>query len=161
MNDHTLDEWLSGEQALGGATALLRKNLSLSNVRRIDYPYELIVNLVYEELREDGLPGSQEELELLDRNEGMIVKLFCQQHNAKYALCVTSNGVRDLFLYLPRLLSEEELASELDALELSVDYDFGIRKNTDWTIYCNALPNSGSETRSKGLPWWKKIFGSH
>jgi len=161
MSNYASDEWLNGEQSLGGETALVRKNVSLSNLRRLDYPYELIVHLVYEELQDDGLPGSQEEFELLDSNEELIANLFCEQHDAKFALVVTSNGVRDQFLYLPRLLSDDEIANKLDALSLSVDYDFGIRKNSDWTIYSNALPKSGAQKRCASRPWWKKLFGSH
>ena len=160
MPHYTSDEWMNGEQSLGGETALVRKNASLSNVRRLNYPYELIVHLVYEEMQDEGLPGSQEELELLDRNEEVIANHFCEQFDAKFALCVTSNGVRDQFLYLPRHLREDEIAIELESLSLSVDYDFGIRRSPDWGIYSNALTEPESQARSSRVPWWKKLFGS-
>jgi hypothetical protein len=159
MADFTADEWIKGEQPLAGKIALVMKNVSLANVRRRDYPYELIVHLVYEEIQEDGLPGSVEEIELLDRNEKVIASHFCSRHDARFALCVTSEGIRDQFLYLPRHISDEELASELDALSLSVDYDFGIRKCPDWEIYECALPENRCNAQSSKLPWWRTLFG--
>lgn len=137
-----------------------RKNVSLSNVRPRDYPCELIVHLVYEDMQEDGLPGSREEVELLGTNEERIADHFCDTFDARFALCVTSDGVRDQFLYLPEPLSEDEIASELEMLSLSVDYDFGIRTKSDWSIYRNALSDSESTVPSTKRPWWKRLFGA-
>ena len=52
MNDYRSEDWINGEQDLGGEIALVRKNVSLASVRRQDYPHELCVHLVYEELQE-------------------------------------------------------------------------------------------------------------
>lgn len=158
MGDFVFNEWQNGEQSLDGKIALVRKNVSLSEIRRLDYPYELIVHLVYDECQSDGLPASQAEIDLLDRNEQKIANYLCRQYGAKFALCVTSDGVRDQFLYLPRLISDDVLAGELETLSLSVDYDFGTRKVSDWDIYDYALSEFGSSVQWANLPWWKKLF---
>lgn len=142
MSNYKSHEWINGEVELGGELALVRKNVSLSNVKRANYPYELIVHLVYEDIQDNGLPASREEFELLDSNEEMIADHFCQKFDGHFALCVTSNGVRDQFLYLPKMLTDDQLDSEFDLLSPTVDYDFGIRKSPDWVIYENALADA-------------------
>lgn len=153
------DQWRNGEELLAGKPALVRKNVSLDSIPRLEFPYELIVHLVYEECKPNGLPSSQEEIDLLDHNEHLVSHHFCSKHNAKFALCVTSDGVRDLFLYLPNLMTDNELDSVFEALPVSVDFDYGMRKVSDWDIYDYALSERGPTSPRTSVPWWKKLLG--
>lgn len=155
-----VDKWLTGEQVLDGKRAAVRKNVSLLGMRQSDFPYELMVNLAYEDVRSDGLPGSQEEIQLLDNNERLVAEYFTRQYNAKFALTVTSDGVRDQFLYLPSSIEEDVLEQAFSELGLTVDYDFGIRECEDWSIYDYALSESHAKDQSASVPWWKRLFGS-
>jgi hypothetical protein len=164
MGDYKADRWINGERPLAGRVALIRKNVSLSNARKADYPTLLMVSLVYHDIREDGLPGARNELVRLDNTEEMIADHFCARYGAQFALCVTSNGTRDLFLFLPRRPSEQEIATDIESCSPSVDYDFGLRNDPEWRPFMAFLPgpdekSSAGETKSR-LPWWKKLFGS-
>jgi len=161
MHDFRTDEWINGERLLGDDVALIRKNVSISNIRKEDYPFELIVSMLYEELQEEGLPGTEEELELLAENEEVIADYFCKHHGAIFAMCVTSDGARDLFLFVKKKLSNSEIEHSLAASSPTIDYQFNLRSSPDWGVYSSAIPDSdddGPQSNSK-KPWWKKFLG--
>jgi hypothetical protein len=163
MADYKRDRWVNGDGVLGGRATFVRKNVSLCQTRKTDFPTVLLVSLIYHEVAPDGLPASSEELDRVDRTEEAIADHFCSKYDALYALCVTTNGTRDLFLFLPRRPIEQELATDFEACSPSVDYDFSLRHDPEWRPFMTLLADPNEDTHAGALkprlPWWKRLFG--
>lgn len=163
MGDYKEDRWVNGEGVLGGRAAYIRKNVSLSAVRKADYPTLLLVSLIYHEKSKNGLPASNAELYRLDSTEEQIADHFCAHNGALFALCVTTNGTRDIFLFVRRKPTEEELAAAFHTLSPSVDYDFALRQDSEWRPFMTLLPQTGDNATSTKAklrsPWWRRLLG--
>ncbi|MBK9967341.1 MAG: DUF695 domain-containing protein [Holophagales bacterium] len=117
MSDYRSQSWSNGTGRLGGRAARLRKNVSLDASQQSTHPYALIVNLIYHHLGTDRMPGLHEELERLDRTEEAVADRIVAAYDAHFAMVVTGDGTRDLFLYLPHNISEAEIEQHIEAPE--------------------------------------------
>lgn len=151
--------WVNGHGVLRGCKAFIRKNVSASVIRKAEYPALLLVSLIYHEKAADGLPGSAEELSRLDEAEETVADRLCERHHAQFALCVTTDGTRDLFLFLPQRPDDDEVARLLDSCSLPVDYDFAMQHDPGWRPYMTMLPEVGEASAGR-LPWWRRFFGA-
>jgi hypothetical protein len=140
MTTYKSQDWANGSGRLAGHAAHVRKNKSLASVRRSDYPVALLVNLVYTHRGPDGLPQDEDELSRLDRTEEAVADRFEAVCQALFALVVTGDGTRDLFLYLPKRDSEDEIARHLRWASPEVDYDFTLHEDPDWRPYQDLMP---------------------
>ena len=157
MGDYKLERWINGDGMLRGFRALIRKNVSASAIRKSEYSELLLVSLIYHEKAADGLPGSAEELGRLDEAEETVADRICQRHPAQFVMCVTTDGTRDLFLFLSRRPDEDEVAQLLESCSLPVDYDFGLQHDPAWRPYMTILPGVAPASRES---WWKRLFGA-
>ena len=158
MRDYKSDSWVNGQGVFAGRQAFIRKNVSLSQVCKADYPTGLLISLVYHEKKEDGLPSSSDELQRLDTTEESVADYFCSRFQALFAMCVTADGTRDIFLYLPGGPAEEQIARAFEACDVLVDYDFSIQPDPQWHPYSTLLSDpveSSSEQSPAMKPWWK------
>src|SRR5687768_1673882 len=162
MADFKSDRWVNGHGVVRGRETFVRKNVSLQTTRKADYPTLLLVSLIYNDQASSGLPCSDEELHRLDITEEAIADRFCSRYAARFALCVTAGGTRDLFLFLPGNPTEQEIAAEFDACPPSVDFDFGLRHDPAWRPYMAMLPDSAVEASAAAplISWWKRLWGS-
>ena len=119
MADYKQQEWISGHGTLGGKRSYLRKNVSLEHADKTQFPHVVIVNLVYRQVREDGLPAAEEELSRLDATEESVADQMQAAFGALFGLIVTSDGTRDLFFLLREPESDD--AMEAVILETGVD----------------------------------------
>jgi len=159
MGDYKSDRWVNGEKQFRGRIALIRKNVSLQSVKKSDYPELLLVTLVFHQVTPEGLPSSGAELDRLDNTEEVIADQVCSRYDAQFAMCVTTNGTRDLFFFLPSLPTEKELAKAIDACEPAVDYDFTLHHDPNWKPYVTMLPDSKRGSSRSESPWWKRLLG--
>jgi hypothetical protein len=44
MGDYKSDSWVNGHGVLGGRQTFIRKNVSLSRIRKADYPTALLIS---------------------------------------------------------------------------------------------------------------------
>jgi hypothetical protein len=160
MGDFKSDRWVNGHGVFRGRQAFIRKNVSLQATYKADYPTLLFVSLIYKKQDSRGLPCSEDELHRLDITEEAIADRFCTRYAARYALCVTRDGTRDLFLFLPGNLTEQEIDAEFDACLPSVDFDFALRHDPAWRPYMEILPDSGGKAppTPPQLSWWRRIW---
>lgn len=163
MRNYKNDEWISGTGVIGGRPASIRKNVSLSTVRKTDYPCLLLVSLIYLKKGLDGLPASSEELYRLNDIEEQIADHFCEHYRALLAMCITSDGTRDIFLFLPKAPSEEQLEIEFSNFVLAMDYDFALRQDPLWQPYqfTNIQVDEPEKPTSsvQKKAWWKRMLG--
>lgn len=129
------DDWSNATGELSDMPAHLRQNVSLEGRDRAAYPYVLTVTLVFGVVDEDGMPGNAAELDAADGAEEAIADRFEADHGALFGMAITSDGGRDLFLFLPKELSEAEIEHAIDAEDLPLDYDFAVEKDPDWQAY--------------------------
>jgi hypothetical protein len=162
MADYKSDRWVNGHGVMSGRETFIRKNVSLEATRKADYPTLLLVSLIYHEKSASGLPSSEKELQRLDNTEEAIAAGFCSRHAALFAMCVTGDGTRDLFLFLPRCPTEQEIATEFDACSPSVDFDFAVKHDPAWRPYMTMLPDTAGKSPAAAppAPWWKRLLGS-
>ena len=160
MANFKSDGWVNAHGVVRGRETYVRKNVSLQATRKADFPTLLLVTLIYKEKGPTGLPSSEEELNRLDITEEAIADRFCSKYAARYALCVTADGTRDLFLFLPGNPAEQEIAAEFDSCSPSVDFDFGLRHDPAWRPYVAMLPDSAGEAPAAAPPssWWKRLW---
>jgi hypothetical protein len=160
MADFRSDRWANGHGVVGGRKTFIRKNESLASTRKEDYPNLLLISLIYQEQGDGGLPRSEEELDRLDRTEEAVASRICSRFGALFALCVTRDGTRDLFLFLSSCPTDEEIAAELAACSPSVDFDFAVRHDPAWRPYLTMLPHSAAAATAPQTPWWRRLLGS-
>jgi hypothetical protein len=144
MEDFQNQKWENAHGVVGGQAALVRRNISLADVPRNSHPYTLFVSLLYGSRNEDGFPSDEDELSRLDRTEEVIAEKFWAQHQALFGLTITSDGTRDLFLFLPRSIDEDVADALIQELDPEVDYDFQILKDPRWEPY-DILPDDGAD----------------
>ena len=72
---------------------------------------------------------------------------------------MTTDGTRDLFLFLPGHPDDADVAELLDSCSLPVDYDFALRHDPEWKVYTTILPEVGDASAGRS-PWWKRLFGA-
>ena len=162
MANFKSDRWVNGHGVFSGHETYVRKNVSLRGTCKADNANLLLVSLIYREQGDSGLPGSDEELQRVDNTEEAIADRICSRYGALYALCVTSAGTRDLFLFLPSRPTDEEIAEEIEACSPSVDYDFALRHDPAWRPYVTLLPDAlaGAPAAAPKTSWWRRLFGS-
>ena len=140
MASYKNDEWLNAQGSVQGRRAYVRKNVSLLNTAKAEFPWVVIVNLAYQPRDEDGMPAYQSELENLDATEESVADQMHKAFGALFGLVVTSDGTRDLFFFLPHAPHEDALQTAIEAADPSVDYDFFVRDDPDWRPYVQLLP---------------------
>jgi hypothetical protein len=140
MVDFRTQEWVNGSGELGGWVAYLRKNVSLTPKMQRARPHALIINLVYQHQGNDGLPCDDEELRQFDEMEEAIASCFVAECDACFAMVVTSNGTRDLFLFLPKLPSESDVGQRIQSVMPTVNFDFSLHHDPDWRPYHELMP---------------------
>lgn len=140
MSDYKTQRWANGRGRLGGHATHLRKNMSLRPSLQRTHPYCVILNLIYHERAPDGLPGDEQELYRLDRAEEALADRFVSECNAHFAVVVTGDGTRDLFFFLPRSTSRQQIAQIIQAVAPEVDFDFSLHHDPAWRPYHDLMP---------------------
>ena len=133
-------EWSSAHGTLGGKRTYMRKNASLLPVDKAQFPHVVIVNLIYREVREDGLPAADEELSRLDATEESVADQLQAAFGALFGLIVTSDGTRDLFFFLPEPESDDAIEAVIESCEPRVGYDFSMHEDPSWEPYVELMP---------------------
>ena len=141
MTTYKADSWVNAHGPLGGAAAHVRKNVSLSIADAPRFPFTLLVSLIYHSKAPDGLPADEGELLRLDRSEEAVADRLCEDLGARFALCVTSGGTRDLFFFNQESVSEEAVDELIQSADPEVDYDVSIISDPTWGPYRQILPN--------------------
>ena len=72
MADYKLQEWVNARGRVGGHQANVRKNVSLATIAREEYPFTLLLSLIYRARAADGTPSDGKEWQRLDRTEGAV-----------------------------------------------------------------------------------------
>jgi hypothetical protein len=135
MSDYKSEQWINGRGPFSGHQAYVRKNVSLAAVPRSKYPFTLLLSLIYRSSAPDGTPCESGELKRLDRTEEAVADRFCNEHGALFGLVVTSDGTRDIFLFLPQRLAEDCADAVIQAANPEVDYSFEIIHDPAWRPY--------------------------
>jgi hypothetical protein len=141
MSSYKHDEWINAKGSVQGHRAHLRKNVSLLETVKAQFPHVIMVNLAYEDVAADGMPADHTELENLDTTEESIADQMLTVFGALFGLVVTSDGTRDLFFFLPTRQTEDAIEAAIDATAPSVDYDFSIHHDPLWQPYVKLLPS--------------------
>ncbi len=141
MADYKQAEWVNAEGPLQGHKTFLRKNVSLLKTAKEEFPYVVIVYLLYQHRDSDGMPTCRSELENLDATEEAIATRMERTFDALFGLVVTSDGTRDLFFFLPAESDGNNVEDAIQDAEPSVDYDFSVRHDSLWQPYVNLLPS--------------------
>lgn len=144
MRDYRTDRWINARGHFGGHFAYLRKNVSLADVSRREFPYTLFLSLIYINKAANGTPSSSGEWQRLDRTEEKIADKFCIEHGALFAVSVTSNGTRDVFLFLPQSLEDSAAEALIQSAAPEVDYRFEIIQDPAWIPYDRVAPEHES-----------------
>lgn len=139
MPDYRTDDWINAEGTIGAKKAFVRKNASLQEVSKADFPYVLMVNLAYANATPDGLPADEGELAALGHTEEGIADRLQSQFGARFGLVVTGEATRDLFFFLPTAPDEKELETAIISSEPTVYWDFAIRHDPAWQPYIRFL----------------------
>lgn len=129
------DEWTNASGELSGNTAYVRRNVSLTDNERASRPYVLVLTLIFDDVDEDGMPSTDEALTAADLMEQRLADQFVADHDALFGMIVTSDGTRDLFLFLGRELSEPEIERAIQAAEPDMDFDFDLEHDPQWQVY--------------------------
>jgi hypothetical protein len=144
MRDYKAHSWINARGPFGGHQANVRKNVSLADVSRHEYPYTLLLSLIYSNRAADGTPSDSGEWQRLDRTEERIADRFCIEHGALFGMVVTSDGTRDVFLFLPESLDDSAVDAVIQSATPEVDYRFEIIHDPAWIPYDRILPKNES-----------------
>lgn len=128
-------EWTNAEGELEGMKCLVRRNVSLLKYDRAARPFVLMVSLIYELTDDDGLPTDEAELIWGDETEEAIADWFAAHHDGWFGMAVTSDGTRDLFMFLPSMLKDQDIEEAINSTSPTLDYDFFITEDPDWVPY--------------------------
>lgn len=141
-NEHT---WVNGEIDFCGFPAWLRRNESLGNIDRAEYPKRLMISMAFDSPGDDGLPGQQEN-DLADVFAQRLASLLKAEHNALYAFVLTFDGGRDLFFYLQNEPSDDVIQNVVDRAEPPCCVEFQVDEEDEdpWGLY-DSFANSINE----------------
>ena len=78
-------------------------------------------------------------MQRLDRTEQGVADRFCNGHGALFGLVVTSDGTRDIFLFLPQRPDDACVDAEIQGANPEVDYSFEIIHDPAWRPYEHIL----------------------
>jgi len=144
MRDYKSQEWVNARGPLGGHQAHIRKNVSLATVSKDEYPYTLLLSLIYHARAADGTPSDGGEWKRMDRTEEAVAEKFCNEQGALFGLVVTSDGTRDVFLFSPQPLDDGSVEALIQSANPEVDYRFEIIYDPAWKPYESILPGNGN-----------------
>lgn len=132
-NEHA---WANGEIDFCGFPAWLRRNESLGEINRSDYPKRLMISLAFESPDDDGLPGEQENA-LADGFGERLASLLETEYNALFAFVLTFDGGRDLFFYLQSDPGDDAIQQVVDRSESPCSVEFQIDEEDEdpWGLY--------------------------
>ncbi len=137
--DYKAQQWITGIGSLGGRRAQLRKNAGLLTFDGAEAPYLLLVTLTYTNLGGDGRPSDEAESARLDASEVRIADALQAHFGAYYALCITSNGTRDLFFFHAAPTNGEAADGVVKAAGPTVGYELTLVYDPEWRPYNGML----------------------
>ena len=123
------------EGTVGGQVALLRRNESLLEVEHAAYPYALQVSLQFKNVGEAGIPHDDAELTRADATEEAIADALFESFGGLFALSVTTNGNRDIFIMLDRPVDASLIELTIQKANPQIDYSLDFMQDPKWQPY--------------------------
>ncbi len=141
--DYKSQPWVNGHGHVGAYPAFVRKNVGLASIDSAAFPHLALVSLLYREVAADGRPADGDEWARLDSTEERLADAMQSRFGACFALCVTSDGSRDLFFFLSTAITEEEADDLVQSIRPAVDYEIAIIYDPEWRPYRELMEGRG------------------
>jgi Family of unknown function (DUF695) len=127
--------WSNTKGVIAGHEALLRRNESLLAVVHSEYPYTLIVSLLFKEVSQSGIPCNSSELHRADATEEAIADALFEKFHGLFSLSITTQGARDIFIMFNEPVSEGLIESTIESTEPKIDFSLKFVQDPKWQPY--------------------------
>jgi Family of unknown function (DUF695) len=130
-------KWASLQGEMDGRVAVVRVNEGLKEfVGHPAYNHRVIASILFNSTRDDGLPGTKNELNAIDRIEdGYRSALQCEQESL-LAIVVTTDGRRDLIFYTSSpQQAVHKFENDLRPLLTTHRVEFLVHPDAKWELY--------------------------
>ena len=127
--------WTNATGTFAGHAAHVRRNVGLEDEASQQFPYTVLVSLAYTERSPTGQPCDEDELCRLDETEELIGDAMESRLGALFALCVTSDGTRDLFFFVSEMPTDARIEQLIESIEPRVKYSFERLHDPEWHPY--------------------------
>jgi hypothetical protein len=129
--------WANLKGEIEGELAVIRVNEGLKPVvGHPDYDHRVIVSILFNDIRDDGMPGSKDELNEIDQVEDVYRGALQASQESLLALVVTTNGRRDLIFYsssAPGAINKFE--NDLQPLAETHQVELMVHPDENWELY--------------------------
>jgi uncharacterized protein DUF695 len=129
--------WANLKGEIEGELAFIRVNEGLKPVvGHPDYDHRVIVSILFNDIRDDGMPGSKDELNEIDQVEDVYRGALQARQESLLALVVTTNGRRDLIFYsssAPGAINKFE--NDLQPLAETHQVELMVHPDENWELY--------------------------
>jgi hypothetical protein len=134
LTGYKSQQWTNASATLAGVDVHIRRNATLEGEDSKLFPYTVLINLLYPDEESDD-SASEEQLTRLDRAEEAIADAFEAGLGARFGLCVTGGGTRDLFLFVASLPSAAQVTNLIEAAAPGVAHEFERLHDPEWRPY--------------------------
>ena len=130
-------EWSNLKGEIEGELAYVRVNTGLKSVAgHPDYDHRVIVSILVNDVRDDGMPATKEELESIDAVEDVYRQTLQQRQESLLAAVVTTNGRRDLIFYTSDAQQAiHKFENDLQPLAETHQVEFAVHPDSGWELY--------------------------
>jgi hypothetical protein len=141
--------WQALRGTLNGSPAMILLNVGLRPVAgHPAYDQRLVVSVPFNEARDDGMPGSEEEYLAVQEIGERLADALLEGQECLLGLTIMTQGRRDLILYTSNAESSlrklEELRAGIESHEVQAD----VERDTFWGLYRNFV--HGAENAEEG-----------
>jgi hypothetical protein len=129
--------WANLKGEIEGELAYIRVNEGLKEVAgHPDYDHRVIVSILLNDIRDDGMPGSKEELQAIDQVEDVYREALQAKQESLLAVVVTTNGRRDLIFYTSNAQGAiSKFENDLQPLAETHQVEFMVHPDENWELY--------------------------
>jgi len=132
-------KWSNAKGVIGGHEALLRRNETLLGITHSEYPYTLIVSLLFKELDQSGIPSNSSEIARADLTEEAIADALFEKFGGLFSLSIATQGTRDIFIMFREPVKENFIESAIAVCEPKIDFGLQFVEDPKWQPYFKFL----------------------
>jgi hypothetical protein len=139
--DYKQGSWSTSKRTIIGHITIIKRNESYLPIQHRDYPYILVLTLMFKSSDQTGLPNDKAELERAATTEHAIADNLFQNFGALYLLSATHSGTRDMYVAFNAPVDTSLIKQAIKDAKPELEYRHVFREDPTWRIYYSLLSN--------------------